>query len=143
MVSQCVKNNRTDPLTCSCRWMVEGEDLRSYVGGCVRSGTAHQKHKATCFARAFSTLTDMRSETYSHLTYCSWLTSNKNAFARIIDGTHDLWCAHIKNTRIHHQYRCFWFLTLHVELHFQHSEAHTGLARDRNTNLGALASETM
>jgi hypothetical protein len=26
---------------------------------------------------------------------------------------------------------------------FSHSEAHAGLARDRNTNLGALASETM
>ncbi len=32
----------------------------------------------------------------------------------IIDETHDLWCAHIKNTRIHRQYRCFWFFTLHM-----------------------------
>ena len=119
MVSQCVENNRTDPLTCSCRWMHEGADLRSYVGGCVRSGTAHQKHKATCFARAFSALTDMRSEKHSHLAYCSWLTSNNDAFSRILDGTHEIWCAHIKNTRIHRQYRCFWFLlALYVELHF-------------------------
>ncbi len=48
---------------------------------------------------------------------------------------------HIKNTRIHRQHRCFWFLTVCVE----HSESHTGLPRDRNTNLnfGSLASETM
>ena len=107
MVSQCVENNRTDPLTCSCRWMHEGADLRSYVGGCVRSGTAHQKHKATCFARAFSDLTDMRSEKHSHLAYCSWLTSNNDAFARILDATHELWCAHFKNTRIHCQLSLF------------------------------------
>jgi hypothetical protein len=44
-------------------------------------------------------------------------------------------------------YRSFWFLALYVELHFctifTHSVRHAGLARDRNTNLGALASETM
>ena len=96
MVSQCVEKNRTDPLTCSCRWMHEGADLRSYMAGCVRSGTAHQKHKATCFARAFSALTDMRSEKHSHLAYCSWLTSNNDAFSRILDGTYEIWCAHIK-----------------------------------------------
>ena len=107
MVSQCVENNRTDPLTCSCRWMHEGADLRSYVGGCVRSGTAHQKHKATCFARAFSALTDMRSERHSHFAYCSLLTSNNDAFARILDDTHELWCAHFKNTRIHCQLSLF------------------------------------
>jgi hypothetical protein len=28
-------------------------------------------------------------------------------------------------------------------VNFTHSESHAGLARDRNTNLGALASETM
>ena len=28
MVSQCLQNNRTDPLTCSCRWIHEGADLR-------------------------------------------------------------------------------------------------------------------
>jgi hypothetical protein len=33
--------------------------------------------------------------------------------------------------------RCTWNCI------FTHSEAHAGLARDRNTNLGALASETM
>ena len=33
--------------------------------------------------------------------------------------------------------RCMWNCI------FSHSEAHAGLARDRNTNLGALASETM
>ena len=70
-------------LTCSCRWMHEGADLRSYMGGCVRSGTSHQKHKAACFARAFSALTDMRSERHSHFAYCSWLSSNNDAFARI------------------------------------------------------------
>jgi hypothetical protein len=107
MVSQCVENNRTDPLTYSCRWMHEGADLRSYVAGCVRSGTAHQKHKATCFARAFSALTDMRSEKHSHLAYCSWLTSNNDAFAHILHGTPELWCAHIKNTRIHRQLSLF------------------------------------
>ena len=107
MVSQCVENNRTDPLTCSCRWMHEGADLRSYVGGCVRRGTAHQKHKATCFARAFSDLTDMRSEKHSHLAYCSWLTSNNDASSRILHGTHEIWCAHIKNTRIHCQLSLF------------------------------------
>ncbi len=107
MVSQCVENNRTDPLTCSCRWMHEGADLPSYVAGCVRSGTAHQKHKATCFARAFSALTDMRSEKHSHLAYCSWLTSNNDAFAHILDDTHERWCAHFKNTRIHHQLSLF------------------------------------
>ena len=107
MVSQCVENNRTNPLTCSCRWMHEGADLRSYVAGCVRSGTAHQKHKATCFARAFSALTDMRSEKHSYLAYCSWLTSNNDVFVRSRDGTHDLWCAHIKNTRIHRQLSLF------------------------------------
>ncbi len=118
MVSQCVENNRTDPLTCSCRWMHEGANLRSYVGGSVCSGTAHQKHKGTCSPRAFSALTDMRSEKHSHLAYCSWLTSNNDAFAHILDATHDLWWTHIKNTRIHRQYRCFWFLALHVELYF-------------------------
>jgi hypothetical protein len=92
--------------------------MTKYVGGCVRSGTAHQKHKATSFTRAFSALTDMRSEKHSHIAYCSWLTSNNDAFAHILDGTHDLWCAHIKNTRIHRQHRCFWFLALYVELHF-------------------------
>ncbi len=107
MVSQCVENNRTDPLTCSFRWMHEGADLRSYVAGCVRSGTSHQKHKATCFARAFSALTDMRSEKHSHLAYCSWLTSYNDAFARILDSTHELWCAHFKNTRIHCQLSLF------------------------------------
>ena len=107
MVSQCVENNRTNPLTCSCRWMHEGADLRSYVGGCVCSGTAHQKYKATWFARAFSALTDMRSEKHSHLAYCSWLTSNNDAFARILDVTHELWCAHFKNTRIHRQLSIF------------------------------------
>ncbi len=105
-------------LTCSCRWMHEGADLRSYMGGCVRSGTSHQKHKAACFARAFPALTDMRSERHSHFAFCSLLTSNNDAFTHILDGTHDLWCAHIKNTRIHRKYRCFWFLALHVELHF-------------------------
>jgi hypothetical protein len=57
----------------------------------VRIGTAHQKHKATCFARAFSALTDMRSEKHSHLAYCSWLTSNNDAFSRILDDTHEIW----------------------------------------------------
>ena len=98
MVSQCVENNRTDPLTYSCRWMHEGADLRSYVGGCVRSGTAHQKHKATCFARAFSALTDMRSEKHSHLAYCSWLTSNNGAFAQLL-MTHMTFGAHTSKTR--------------------------------------------
>ena len=107
MVSQCVENNRTDPLTCSCRWIHEGADLRSYVGGCVRSGTAHQKLQATCFDRSFSALTDMRSEKHSHLSYCSWLTSNNDAFARILHGTPELWCTHIKNTRIHRQLSLF------------------------------------
>jgi hypothetical protein len=47
------------------------------------------------------------------------LTSNNDAFSRILDGTHEIWCAHIKNTRIHRQCRCFWFLlALFVELHF-------------------------
>jgi hypothetical protein len=90
MVSQCVENNRTDPLTCNCRWMHEGEDMRSYVGGCVRSGTAHQKHKATCFERVFRVLTVMRSEKHAHLAYCSWLSSNNDTFERILDGTYEL-----------------------------------------------------
>ncbi len=83
---------------------------------------AEQRTKNTkqpFFDRAFSALTDMRSEKDSHLAYCSWLTSNNDAFSRILDGTHEIWCAHIKNTRIHRQYRCFWFLlALYVELHF-------------------------
>jgi hypothetical protein len=58
MVAQCLENNGTDPLTCSCRWMHEGADLRWYVWGCVRRGTAHQKHNATWLVRAFSGLTD-------------------------------------------------------------------------------------
>jgi hypothetical protein len=107
MVSQCVENNRTDPLTCRCRWIHEGADLRSYVGGCVRNGTAHQKRQATCFDRAFSALTDMRSEKHSQLAYCSWLTSNNDAFARILDDTPELWCTHFKNTRIHCQLSLF------------------------------------
>ncbi len=139
-----MENKRTNPLTCRGRWMYEGADLRSYVAGCVRSGTAHQKHTGTCFVRAFSALTDMRSEKHSHLTYCSWLTSNNDAFTHILDDTHQLWCTHFKNTRIHcllydvsGSSCCEWNCI------FTHSVRHAGLPRDRNTNLGVLASETM
>jgi hypothetical protein len=118
MVSQCVENNRTDPLTYNCRWMHEGTDLRSYVGGYVYSGTAHQKHKATCFDRDFSDLTDMRSEKHSYLGYCSWLTSNNDSFGHIL-MTHMTFGAHISKTRESTvNYRSFWFLALHVELYF-------------------------
>jgi hypothetical protein len=57
----------------------------------VRIGTAHQKHKATCFDWAFSALTDMRSEKHSHLAYCSGLSCNNDAFTRILDVMHEIW----------------------------------------------------
>ncbi len=58
--------------------------------------------------------------------------------------THMTFGAHTSKTRestvniaVSGSSRCMWNLI------FSHSEAHAGLARDRNTNLGALASETM
>ena len=30
-----------------------------------------------------------------------------DAFARMLDGTYELWCAHIKDTKSHRQNRCF------------------------------------
>ena len=118
MVSQCVENNRTDPLIFSSRWLHEGADLSWYVWGHVRSGTAHQKHSATWFVRVFRVLTVTRAEKHSHLACCSWLSSKNDAFAHILDGTYELWWAPIKNTRSHCQDRCFSFLALYVELHF-------------------------
>jgi hypothetical protein len=58
-----------------------------------------------------------------------------DTFARMLDGTYELWCAHIKDTKRHRQNRCFWCRT--------EVRAHNGLVRVRNTNLSALASETM
>ena len=113
------------PLTYRDRWMHEGADLWSYVGGCVRSGTEHQKHKATCFTRPFSALTDMRSEKHSHLPFCSWLSSNNDAFARILDDTHDRWCANIKNTRIHRQLSLFLVPRAVSATAFSHTLKHT------------------
>ena len=76
----------------------------------MSSGTAHPKHNATWFVRAFRALTVLRAEKHSHLPCCSWLSSKNDAFARILDGTYELWCAPIQNTRSHLQDRCFWFL---------------------------------
>jgi hypothetical protein len=58
MVSQCLENNGTDPLTSYWRWMPEGTDLWWYVWGSVCIGTTHQKHNVTWFVRSCSTLTD-------------------------------------------------------------------------------------
>ena len=40
------------------------------------------------------------------------LSSKNDAFARMLDGTYELWCAHIKDTKSHRQNRCFWFLAV-------------------------------
>ncbi len=85
----------------------------------------------------------MRTEKHSHLACCSWLSSKNDAFARILDGAYELWCAPTKNSRSHRQHRCFWFLALSWQCIFTHSVAQDGLSRARNTNLSALASENM
>jgi hypothetical protein len=143
-MSRC-SSSTTNPVC--ARRMHEGADLRSYVGGCVRSGTANQKHKATCLARAFSDLTDMRSEKHSHLAYCSWLTSKNDVFSRILDGTHEIWCTHIRKHENPPSISLFLVPRAVCRTEFSHtlklSEAHAGLPRHGNTNLGALASETM
>ena len=118
MVSQCLENNRTDPLTCICRWIHERTDLWWYVWGSVSSGTVHQKHNTPCFTRDFRVLTVMRSENHSPFTCCSWLSSKNDNFVIILDDTSELRWSHIKNTRSHRQDHCFWFLSLYVELYF-------------------------
>ncbi len=122
MVSQCLQNNRTDPLTWNCRWIRERADLWWYVWGSVRSGTVDQKHNTTCFTRSFRVLMShlivMRSEKHSHLTCCSWLSSKEDTFTSILDDTYENWYTPIKNTKTHREHRCFWFLSLYVELHF-------------------------
>ncbi len=140
MVSQCVENNRTDPLTCSCRWMHEGANLWSYVGGCVRRGTEHQKHKETWFVLPSQTWGQKITRTY-HIVL-GWHPTTKPFHAFLM--TRMKFGAHTSKTRestvnitVSGSSLCMWNCI------FSHSETHTGLARDRNTNLGALASETM
>ena len=101
MVSQCLQNNRTDPLTWICRWIHERADLRWYVWGSVRSGTVDQKHNVTWFTQAFRVLIVMKSENHPHLACCSWLSSKNDAFASILDDTYENWCTAIKNTKTH------------------------------------------
>ena len=94
MVSRCLENNRTDPLTYICRWIHEGSDLWWYMWRYVLSGTAHQKHKATWFVHDFRVLTLMRAENHSYLTGCSWLSSKNDAFTHNVDITYELLVHH-------------------------------------------------
>ncbi len=109
----------------------------------MRNGTVHQKHNATWLTRAFSALTEMRTEEHSHLSCCSWLSSKNDAFARILDDAYELWSAPTKNTRNHRQHRFFWFLTLSWQFILTHSVPQDGLVRARHSNLSALVSENM
>ena len=118
MVSQCLENNRTDPLTCICRWIHERTDLWWYVWGSVCCGTVDQKHNTTWFTRVFRVLIVMRSEKHTHLSCCSWLSSKNDTFSSIVDDTYENWCAPIKNRKTLREHRCFWFLVLYVELYF-------------------------
>jgi hypothetical protein len=85
----------------------------------------------------------MRTEKHSHLVCCSWLSSKNDDFTRILDDAYEPWCTPTKNTRSHRQHRCFWFLALSWQCILTHSVTQDGLARTRNTNLSALASENM
>ena len=109
----------------------------------MSSGTAHPKHNATWFVRAFRALTVLRAEnthTYLVVLGCHPRTIPSHVFLM----SHMDFGEHPSKTRevtvriaVSGCLHCTWNCI------FTHSEEHTGLVRDRNTNLGVLVSETM
>ena len=42
-----------------------------------------------------------------HMFHQACVRRQNDAFARMLDGTYEIWCAHIKDTKSHRQNRCF------------------------------------
>ena len=89
--------------------------LRTSAGGCMKVQTCGHTWEGACAEEERTKNTKQPALSGPFLSACAAEESTKNtsnllcpdAFARILDGTHELWCSHIKNTRIHRQLSLF------------------------------------
>ena len=144
MVAQWMEDKRIAPLTCSCQWIRESTDLWWYMWGCVRSEAAQRKHNGTSCARAFRSLTLMTTQKHWYLGWGTWLSCKNDAFARMVQGIYEvLLRTHQTPEQTPSQSAFSAFFRCPHNCIFEDSAGHNGPARARNTNLSALASETM
>ncbi len=112
--------------------------------GCVRSEAAQRKHKGTSFTRAFRSLTLMTAQKHWYLGWGTWLSCKNDAFARMVHGIYEvLLRTHQTPEQTPSQSAFSVFFRCPHNWSFEDSAGHNGPARARNTNLSALASETM
>ena len=82
----------------------------------------------------------MREQKHWYLPCITW---KNDAYVHMVHGIHDLCCTHIKDTSRNLPITVSAFSRCPHKCIFEHSEEHNGPVRARNTNLSALASETM
>ena len=98
MVAQCMENNRTEPFTCSCKWIREGAQKHCYL-----------------YISAFVPWI---------LVFLVVIQERYLRFTRMLHGTYELRCVHIKYTTRNRQNRCSWFLVVVSATAFSHTLKH-------------------